>query len=989
MSRLLRAMREHARMVLVVGDAGVGKTRFTGEAIKAAAATGMVMARGECLPLAATLPLLPIATAVGELRRLADGALLSAALDTAPAFVRSEVERLGLGGDPGLGERGAGRRERLFSALAALLETIARESAVGLVIEDVHWADSATLDFLTMLGLAGGRTSVTVVVTCRGDEAPLAAHVAHWLARVRGAAGVQEIGLGPMSRADVAEQVCALAGGPVLPWVVDELYARAEGNPFFTEQLALAALPQEGAEFRVPAGLPSRLAEVLTARAGHCGSEARQVLAALSVAARPLTEDLLCAVTGLSVQVLRRGLRELAAARLLAGETERGAHRPRHALLAEAVAGELLPGERAMLHAGTARALQATGDQTLAAEAAGHWQAAAQPPEELRARVAAAESAERVFGYSEAAVHWQRAIDLGLAMPAAASSAGIDVARLYRRAIDALYQCGDTVRSGELAEDACRRFAHHPDSATVAVLYHFAARYWADADLAAGLPLIKEAVRLFEQTPPSADHARDHARAAFDYAVWFLYYGGQHQSGLAALSRAEKIAEEGYPAQIPIILAVRASDAFLRGQGDEGFALLRRARALAQASGDSPVLVFLDRHESGELVNLGRFRGAADVAIEGLKAAKDAGLERYFVAMSVAYNACAALVALGRTFEAAAVIDPLSSGMDPDTAVLHEARAEIDLLRGDIAAAEERLRQNPLRGRGNVESVRLAAQQSADVALWAGRPADALIEIERALDRYTAPEGTIFCGRLLAAGMRACADLAEQAAARRDDHAAAVAVAAAERLASYLERMGRAPFTDHPLVATIPAERASWDAERTRLAGQSDPADWADAAKAWHDLGCTHRAGYALWRQAQALLDAGQPTGAAATALRAAAVAADGHEPLLRQIRALADRARIRLRPDSPAADAGSTSNNRVPPPYGLTSREVAVLRLLAAGRSNAQIGAELYISPSTAGVHVSAILRKLGVPGRVQAAALAERAGLLDDGLRQTPASI
>ena len=66
------------------------------------------------------------------------------------------------------------------------------------------------------------------------------------------------------------------------------------------------------------------------------------------------------------------------------------------------------------------------------------------------------------------------------------------------------------------------------------------------------------------------------------------------------------------------------------------------------------------------------------------------------------------------------------------------------------------------------------------------------------------------------------------------------------------------------------------------------------------------------------------------------------------------------------------------PTPYGLTGRELAVLRLLAAGRTNAEIGTELYISPKTAGVHVSNILRKLAVSGRVQAAALAERAGLL-----------
>ena len=164
------------------------------------------------------------------------------------------------------------------------------------------------------------------------------------------------------------------------------------------------------------------------------------------------------------------------------------------------------------------------------------------------------------------------------------------------------------------------------------------------------------------------------------------------------------------------------------------------------------------------------------------------------------------------------------------------------------------------------------------------------------LPLFNDPDLTIFCGRLLAAGMRACADLAEQARARRDEPAAE---AAADRRRTAWPpgpgQMAGAPFTDHPFVATIPAERATWDAERTRLAGASDPAVWGGAAKAWQDLGCPHRAGYAWWRQAQAQLDAGQPATAAATALRAAAAAADGHAPLLAQVRALAERARIPL----------------------------------------------------------------------------------------------
>src|SRR5262249_37927502 len=209
---------------------------------------------------------------------------------------------------------------------------------------------------------------------------------------------------------------------------------------------------------------------------------------------------------------------------------------------------------------------------------------------------------------------------------------------------------------------------------------------------------------------------------------------------------------------------------------------------------------------------------------------------------------------------------------------------------------------------------------------------------------------------------------------RRDAPAAEDAAAAAEGLASWVERMGDVPFTDHPYMATIPAERATWEAEQARLVGPSDQAAWEAAAKAWQDLGCPHRAGYAWWRRAQAQLDAGQPATSATAALCAAAAAAHGHQPLLSQVRALAVRARIRLHTPAalpPLAEARA--------PYALTGREVAVLRLVAAGRTNAQIGAELVISRATAAVHVTNILRKLDVTNRVQAAALAERAGLLD----------
>jgi hypothetical protein len=174
----------------------------------------------------------------------------------------------------------------------------------------------------------------------------------------------------------------------------------------------------------------------------------------------------------------------------------------------------------------------------------------------------------------------------------------------------------------------------------------------------------------------------------------------------------------------------------------------------------------------------------------------------------------------------------------------------------------------------------------------------------------------------------ACQRRGEHARMRGDGFRDALA---AGDLVSWVEQMGGTPFSDHPFVAAIPASRATWDAERTRVAGASDPAAWRAAAKTWEDLGWPHRAGYAWWRHAEAQLTAGQPAAAAATALRAAAAAADGHAPLLAQIRALAQRARIPL-PSSPGDPAQATPAPETTAPYRLTERELAVLQLLAAG---------------------------------------------------------
>jgi tetratricopeptide (TPR) repeat protein len=862
LSRLRSALGERARLVLVVGDAGIGKTRFVSQGLAQAAAGGGSVISGGCLPLAEKLPLLPVGDALAELSRVNDGEPFSAALAAAPAYVRPEVARLlprlATAEPEATGPAEGWRHERLFAAVAELLGGVARRSPLALLVEDVHWADPATLDFLTYLVRVSRGSAVSVVVTCRSDEVPLDAGVADWLTHVRRDAGVEEIRLGPLSRSEVVEQIATLVEASPPAELVAEVYARAEGHPFFTEQLVAAAVIEAGVLAR-PVAVPARLSELLVARAAQCGTDARAVLATLAVAGRPLTEELLGEVTELDPDRVRAAVRELAAARLLAAPPGAG-QRPRHALLAEAVAADLLPAERISLHERVARALQGTGGEALAAEAAGHWAAAGRSGEELQARLAAAKAAEQVFAYADAAVHWQRAIELHKAVPDADLGDGTDLPHLYIRAVDALDASGDTVRAGVVADEAYRRFADHPDP-TVAAVIHLRAGFLRAIDSPpAGRPLMNEALRLFEGTPPSAEHAK----AWYWYAGYFLthYEGDRPDEILAALNRALEVAEAACAATLILqILCELAFQSFVRGEVEDGFLLLVRARSRPEASRDAWAVLTLAVHETFDLVNLGKLEEAIRVGLRGSDDARRLGFGSSAVASASLANTVEGLLGRGRTAEAAALIDPLITGpVDRDNWPVHLARAEIDLLRGEVDAAAERLAHKKLDA--SLESAREFGERAGEVALWAGRPEEALEEVQRLLGRLEDTVWVIFCGRLLVAGMRACADLAERGRARHDDNVVRAALAAADDLASWVQQERDVPFTEHPFLAAIPAASATWAAERGRAAGANDAEAWSVAAERWGALGYRHRSAYARWRQARrcwAHPTAGQP----------------------------------------------------------------------------------------------------------------------------------
>jgi ATP/maltotriose-dependent transcriptional regulator MalT len=980
LSRIHVAVGEGKRLVLVLGDAGVGKTRLVGEALRRS--EGVLQLGGACLSLTNMLPLLPIADALGQLGRVDAGRLIRLALDATPQYVRPEIGRLlpEFGDTRGVeSTTGEGwRRERLFAALGALLAEVGRQRGVALVVEDLHWADSATLDCLTYLSRGDRGNALTAVVTCRSDESRLDPLVADWLVHTRRGQDLVEIRLLPLSKAEVADQAAGITGGRLPTRLVDELYARAEGNPFFTEQLVVAAtIDSPDRAVRLPSRVPTRLADLLVARTRDIGGDARAVLASLAVAARPLTEAQLVDVTGVDAVAVRDALRELAAARLLAADTaDDPAHRLSHALLAEAVAAALLPGERVSLHVRVAEALERLGEASVAPEVAAHWRAAGHPLNELRARVAAAEAAERIFAYDQAAAHWQRAIELWKAIPR--PRAGLELPSLYVRAIDALDAHGEGVKAGQLADEARLRFADYPNRWYGALVLHRAARFKAIESTNASLPLIKAALRLFEDTPASADHAA----ALFDYYL-DLRMQGRHEEGLAALRRAREVAEAAGANRILVrILSHLAHQRVRVGETDDGFRLFGHGWSVAEASGDTAAILWMATAESDVLLKLGRLADATNVALRGLDMARHGGRQGGFEAVILIFNAAEGLIGMGRTTDAAELVDPETEGPpERDRWILHQMRAELDLLRGDVEAATQRLQQTrTLPVGGNVDFNRELAQRIAEVAVWARRPRDALDQVEQVLERLVDTDVVPFSGWLLALGMRACADLSESARARRDAEGVDAALAAADRLRAWLERMGGTPFDEHPFIATIPADRATWEAERTRLTGDPDPMAWTNAAKLWEGLGRPHRAAYAWWRHAEAQLARGDAPSQAAAALRTAAVAADGAAPLLREISALAARARIAL-DEAPTASAETKEPVSAPATsYRLTDRELLVLRLLAAGRTNAEIGAALFISPKTASVHVTNILRKLGVTNRVQAATVAERAGLLAD---------
>ena len=233
---LRRAGAGRPGMLLVAGEAGVGKSRLVGKFAEQASQAGVVVAVGGAAPL--TGGALPYAPVLHALRALAD--------DHEPAGLGEPRVELAavlaeLTADSPAGERLSAPevgRGRLFERLCGLLGRLGRAGPLLLVLEDLHWADSATLDFLAFLlrTLSGAR--LLVVCSYRADDP--GELLARWLAEMRRLPAVGWLELPRFTCAELTALLAGLRGGPVDSQVVEEIFARSEGNPFFAEQLLVA-----------------------------------------------------------------------------------------------------------------------------------------------------------------------------------------------------------------------------------------------------------------------------------------------------------------------------------------------------------------------------------------------------------------------------------------------------------------------------------------------------------------------------------------------------------------------------------------------------------------------------------------------------------------------------------------------------------------------------------------------------------------------------
>jgi DNA-binding CsgD family transcriptional regulator/tetratricopeptide (TPR) repeat protein len=919
--------RGRSTTVLLGGDAGVGKTTLVNAFVAQLTATRVI--RGQCVPLGGDgLAFAPI---IGALRDLKQQVGDEAVLEWAGPGSASLGCLL-----PELTDGVATNDDtlRLFEALTEVLERAAEARPLVVVLEDIHWVDASTRHLVAFLARALTNARVLLIATYRSDELHRRHPLRPFLAEMQRLGGVETHAVPRLDTNGVAAMLTALRPDRPDAAFVEEVFRRSDGIPFFVEELARNEC----------ADLPAGLRDVLFVRFESLGKSAQAALRLLAVAGYWAENALISRASDLDTSELDAGLREAVDAQLVIVDG-RG-FRFRHALLREAVLDDLLPGEAASLHRRIAETIEAepvlVPDGTSAVELAHHWSAAREQRRAFSWSLTAARN--RPIDKSESLRLFERALDLWDQVDDAATIAALSHAELLEAAGDAASDAGEWVRALALVEAALREIDPATQPLDAARLLQTKGHLLSKLNRFGSVETLESAVELVPVAPPSAQRAE----VLGVLAAMQMMAG---DSGAAISTSRESIdAAIAAGAVIPeasarITLATCIASV---GQIEEGRKEFAAALALAQGVDERMVL----RHHinlSDVLRLNGLFHEAVTTAEAGIEIAGTMGLRRTFGAM-LAGNAAEPLLLLGDWARARRLID---RALDLDPPANHRIHLKTLLAlhqvwTGDLHSADQTLAEF----RPQLSAAAPSPQYLTMIALAESEFALAIGDHVRA---WTAAQASIDRRRLQNAGalwwvVRAGAEAI--AGSRRASTTSFDLTEAAQLVLATLD--------DLDVDAPSPVGRAVIEAEL-----DDDIAAW-DAALALleHEEGLVHLRAHTHCRRAELL--AGDRR-ASATELDAAddIARAIGAGLLQRRIDDLRRRLGVR---------AGEHAQPRVGQPVLLTPREREVLRLVARGMSNGEIGNELFITTKTASVHVSNILAKLGVSSRTEAAALALR---------------
>ena len=934
----------HGVFVLMSGEAGVGKSRLLTEAVWRAGARGVTTVLGHCVDVGEGVwPL-------GPLREIVDGLLIEldpaervAVLGPAAALLGSLDADVTSEPAP-LAPTNAGE---LFSAV---LRRVATRGPLLIAVEDVHWASLATQTAISLLARANGHPPIMVICTYRPEEL----HRQHsWrpaLGELIRATHPERVSLAPFDRDGTAAMVSAIDAARCDPATTAEVHRRSGGNAFYIEELIAAA--NDGVS------TTESLRDTVLGRLALLSEDATRVVQALAVG-RAAPSHALAELCDLDDATLDAALAELRPTALVIADDP--GLRFRHELVREVIEGELPAADRHRLHGRWASALEHLLPDRLG-DIARHWAAAGIPDEALPASLSAGRAALRAGAPGEAECHLRRALELWDDVHGPSDSDPDRALVLFDASVAARH-----ASHLDVAETLGLRAAHalhttDPRQEGIVWLHlrdvYRDLRSWDACDEA-----VHRALASIPPEPASAERAEALADEARNH-----WYSGHGPQARALAEQAIDVAEaSGDRRALVLARTAFAAAQWLLGNPVE-LAFAEKTVSLCRPELAPETALFALKGLAMEYGRLGREADRMTIGRRGVELARAHGIGGCAMTMAVYWIGGAAQ--LGRWREAERQMAQLE---DLLTAEGEMARAwGLPLVRqGRLAEAAPLMEAGRTRSEsGDLEFSATTAAALVQFDAASGRLLDAARRARAVL--ATTRVATVETAELVDAAIAVVADglqgicqpLARAAAAERS-----IALAS-----SWLELLERSPTAQWrgDRIGRIYVDEAR--AHLTRLLGAPEPPRWAAVADSWAEVGYPWEEANARMHHAEAQLAGihGRRTaarGAAAGELDRALILATelGAQPLVAAITRLARSGGLN--------DDHAGSRDRSSDGLGLTQREQRVLELLAEGQTNGQIARALFISTKTASVHVSNILRKLGVANRFEAAAVAGRA--------------